>query len=167
MQLPEILTKSSSVIEILNTCGLILLGAGFVIMYRALVSKSKLVTEGLKEIKDAYDSVLTMMKKRSEDIDARFEDEKRFRTLYLSLVEDSEAHKAKIRDWSRDELTVVQKKLSNLQERLTECEEQCQKVSLENEKLKVTLAELKATVKHLESQNAALSDIPSRMAALK
>ncbi|HEX8288025.1 MAG TPA: hypothetical protein VF556_08520 [Pyrinomonadaceae bacterium] len=167
MEFPELLTKSGVIIQILNLFGLGLLGLGLLIMYRALDSKNKLLSESLKEIKDAYASVLEMMKKRSEEIDARFEDEKRFRGLYLSLVEDSETHKAKIKDWSSDELTILQKRVANMQTRLSELEEQCQKLTIENGRLKISVAELESKASFLESQNKELSDIPARLAIIK
>src|SRR5215216_5631952 len=93
--LKELLTKES--LEVLNSFGLGLLIIGLIIVYRSLTLRAKSLSENLSDIKGAYDSVVDVMAKRAKELDMRFEDEKRFRSFYLSIVDDTEAHQAKVK----------------------------------------------------------------------
>jgi hypothetical protein len=152
MQLPEALSRSSIIIEILNTVGLGVLGIGVVVLYRALISRSKLLTESLTDIKSAYESVVSIMTKRSDEIDQRFEDEKKFRSLYLSIVEDAEAHKEKIKAWKDDELSILQAKGQLIADRLKKVEEEFKMIVVENGNLKQSVLKLESKCKFLEAQ---------------
>jgi hypothetical protein len=135
MQLPEVLTQRN-VLEVLNTLGVGLLGIGLIVIYRALIVRSKLLSKSLIEIKVAYDTVVLLMKRRSEDVDLRFEDEKKFRKLYLTLVEDAETHKAKIKAWKDDELSILQSKITEMSERLRQLEKELEELTAINQYLK-------------------------------
>jgi hypothetical protein len=135
MQLSEVLTQYN-VLDVLNTLGVGLLGIGLVIIYRALIVRSKLLSKSLIEIKVAYDTVVLLIKKRCEEVDLRFEDEKKFRGLYLTLVEDAETHKAKIRAWKDDELFILQDKITHLSEKLRQLEKELQELTAINRYIK-------------------------------
>lgn len=139
MQLPEILTQHN-VLEVLNTLGVGLLGIGLIVIYRALIVRSKLLSKSLIEIKIAYDTVVLLMKRRSEEVDLRFEDEKKFRGLYLTLVEDAETHKAKIRAWKDDELSILQGKITDMSEKLRQLEKELEELTAINQYLKKLVA---------------------------
>jgi hypothetical protein len=86
MQLPEIFIRGGFLLELLNTMGLGILGVGLVVYYRALLTRSDTLRESLNDLKSAHETVLAVMDKRAREIDARFEDEKSFRTfIYRSL----------------------------------------------------------------------------------
>ena len=44
------------------------------------------------------------LKKRAKEIDARFEDEKKFQNFHLSLLEEVDVFRVKIRAWKEDEV---------------------------------------------------------------
>jgi chromosome segregation ATPase len=156
VEVSEILSKQSLIIQILNTFGLALLGIGVVILYKALVSRSNLLNKSLADLRNVYDSVVLAMKKRSEEIDQRFEDEKKFRSLYLSIVEDAEAHKAKIKAWKEDELSVLQNRMHEMSERSRKLEEDYEMLKAENYNLRKRLEELSNDYSIIKTQNQRL-----------
>ena len=157
MQIPEVLLRQSVIIEILNMIGLGGLGIGIVILYRALVSRSKLLSEGLDDIKKAYQSVLELMDKRAMLIDKRFEDEKCFRSLYLSFFQDSDVHIKRLQSWKENEVTHLQAEVERLSGQSKKVEEDLKKTIAENLELEEELKKVKEEVQLLKLQNQELT----------
>lgn len=129
--------------DILNSIGLGLIGLGVLVVYRALRSKSNLLSESLAEIRKAYESVMAMMKQRADESDKRFEDEKRFRSLYLSIAEDAESHKTKIKEWKDDELLILQDRIAVLMAKSGRVEKSLEAMMSENNLLKLEITTLR------------------------
>ena len=161
MQLPELLIKHNIVIEILNTLGLGLLGVGLIVLYRALVTRSKLLSASIIEIKKAYQSVLDLMDRRTALIDKRFEDEKSFRGLYLSFFEDSDVHLKRIKKWQEDEVTHLQGEVTQLSEQLKATEYKLQEKVIENVELRERLKECAEEQQNMMFQNRELTPAPA------
>ncbi len=110
-------------IQLLNTIGLGLVGTGLYVVYKALLKRSELLSESVDQLQKAHEAVVKTMDKRSTEIDSRFEDEKKFRSLYLSLLEDAEVHRSKIKEWKEDELHALQSRMDLVSARLQQLEE--------------------------------------------
>ena len=137
-------------LEILNSVGLGMVGIGIFVVHRSLISKSKLLSENIVEIQKAYESVMTMMKRRADEMDLRFEDEKKFRALYLSIAEDAESHKTKIKALKEDELLIIQNRMYSMVEKSQELEEDLERMIVENRKLKLELIKLRDEYEELK-----------------
>jgi chromosome segregation ATPase len=153
MQLPEIFVRGGFLLEILNTIGLGILGAGLVTYYRALLTRSDTLRESLNDLRSAHETVLAVMDKRAREIDARFEDEKKFQNFHLSLLEEVDVFRVKIRTWKEDEISQMHNKLKEMSERMGVLEDECRKLKIENHNLTIQIAELEGTCKLLEKQN--------------
>jgi hypothetical protein len=130
--------------------GLGMVGIGIFVVHRSLISKSKLLSENIVEIQKAYESVMTMMKRRADEMDLRFEDEKKFRALYLSIAEDAESHKTKIKALKEDELLIIQNRMYSMVEKSQELEEDLERMIVENRKLKLELIKLRDEYEELK-----------------
>ncbi|PYU22863.1 MAG: hypothetical protein DMG32_17205 [Acidobacteria bacterium] len=151
-------SPTSALFQVLNAIGLGGVGAGIVFMYRALSSRGDLLSQNLADLKKAHESIVDTMKKRAEDIDSRFEDEKKFRSLYLSLVEDAVAHKEKIRMWKDDELSVLQGKFTELSTRVRQLEDEIHGLKVLNRALKGECDELRTEYSKIASNNHQLAN---------
>src|SRR5260370_4569096 len=118
MQLPEIFARGGVLIQLLNTLGLGVLATGLIVYYRALLSRSDNLRESFTDLRDAHQKVISAMERRAKDIDERFEDEKKFRSLHMSLLEDVEVYRVKVSAWRNDELTILQGRLREMTNRL-------------------------------------------------
>ena len=127
-----------------------MVGIGIFVVHRSLISKSKLLSENIVEIQKAYESVMTMMKRRADEMDLRFEDEKKFRALYLSIAEDAESHKTKIKALKEDELLIIQNRMYSMVEKSQELEEDLERMIVENRKLKLELIKLRDEYEELK-----------------
>lgn len=116
-----------------------------VAIYVTLVQKSQLLSEGVKELKSAYDSVVTTLRTRAEAVDNRFDEEEKFRSLYLRMLTDSEEHRKLVEAWKDEEITLMRSKMSDLQDRIRTLE-------VENDDLREESASLKLRVVELEKQ---------------
>jgi exonuclease VII large subunit len=134
--------QASLVLQALNSLGLILLGIGIVTVYRGLLERSKLLRSKIDDIKSSHEFVVETLKTRSHELAERFEDEKKFRTLYLDIVSDVEEHKAKIKAWKMDEETIMQSKLDSTTQQVTALKENCRQLANENDLLRHALAQL-------------------------
>lgn len=162
--LRELLTKES--LEILNSCGLGLLIIGLIIVYRSLTLRAKSLSENLNDIKGAYDSVVDVMAKRAKELDMRFEDEKRFRTFYLSIVDDTEAHQAKVKKWKEEEVAIEHNRVVRFEEELNKTTQHCEQLIEENSNLRDALLDLQHKYAVLQSKNQELEYefVPARPA---
>lgn len=144
------------VLAVLNTAGLGLLGAGLAFIYHAFAMRSKLLEETLKEMQQTYKLVLEVMEKRSTVIDKRFEDERSFRDLYLSMFKDSEEHLEKIKAWRDGEIVKRGERLKELTAELEQTRDESRKdirkLRGDNDKLTVELAVTKRQLDDLKHQ---------------
>lgn len=154
MQFPEI--KQSTIIEILNMFGLGLLGTGMIVLYRALISRTNLLSKGLDEIEKAYKFVLDMMDKRATLIDKRFEDELSFRTIYLNHFKDSEM----ITKSEHDRITLLLEEVDSLNRQLIKAKEDLGIATEENCDLKVVLIKIEGAHRALLRKVQELSPPP-------
>ena len=131
--------------------------------YRALLSRSDNLKESLADLKGAHEKVVSAMERRAKEIDERFEDEKKFRNLHMSLLEDVEVYRVKVSAWRNDELTILQTKLKEMTERLETVEKEYVKLKFENNELKIALAQLESKYRNLEIQD----NLPTGVKGLK
>jgi phosphoenolpyruvate-protein kinase (PTS system EI component) len=143
-------------IQLLNTVGLGLVGTGLYVVYKALLKRSELLSESVEQLQKAHDAVVKTMDKRSTEIDSRFEDEKKFRSLYLSLLEDAEVHRNKIKEWKQDELHALQGRLDLVTTRLQQIEEDHKALLEKYYELEDSFQTSAARNKFLEKQNKEL-----------
>jgi hypothetical protein len=162
--LKEFLTKES--LDVLNSFGLGLLIIGLIIVYRSLTIRAKSLSENLSDIKAAYDSVVNVMAKRAKELDMRFEDEKRFRSFYLSIVDDTEAHQAKVKKWKEEEIAIEHNRVKLFEEQLSKTTQHCEELIQENYNLKSALLDLQDKYAVLLSKNRELEyeSVPARPA---
>jgi len=153
MQLPEFLLERSIIIQLLNTLGLGILAGGVIVYYRALLARSDTLKNSLNDLKSAHETVVSTMEKRAKEIDARFDDEKKFRSLRLSLLEEVEIYRIKVKAWKDDELSILQNKLKEVSDRLEKVEAEYGRLKIENQELTISLAHLETKCKFLETQN--------------
>jgi chromosome segregation ATPase len=143
-------------IELLNTLGLGILGVGLVTLYRALIARSDLLKQGVTDLQSAHTAVISAMERRAKEVDQRFEDEKHFRDFYLSMLEEVDAVRSKVRAWKEDEIGGMHAKIREMTERLDELEELSRKLRLENQRLEFSVASLQGKCRLLEAQNKKL-----------
>jgi hypothetical protein len=153
MQLPEIFARGGVLIQLLNTLGLGVLATGLIVYYRALLSRSDNLRESLTDLRDAHQKVISAMERRAKDIDERFEDEKKFRSLHMSLLEDVEVYRVKVSAWRNDELTILQGRLREMTNRLDTVEIEYARLKLENNELRISMAQLESKYKSLDFQD--------------
>jgi len=123
------------------------------VYYRALLSRSDNLKNSLNDLKGAHESVVTAMDKRAKEIDARFEDEKKFQNFHLSLLEEVDVFRVKIRAWKEDEVSLLHNKLTSMADRMTQLESEYARLKIENHNLTISVAELESKCKFLEKQN--------------
>ena len=126
MQIPEL------PIQLLNTLGLGVLATGLVIYYKALVSRSDTLKDSLSDLKIAHESVVAAMDKRAKQIDDRFEDEKKFQNLHLSLLEEVDVFQIRIKTWRDDEVSRLHDRLGEMANRMETLEGEYKRLKIEN-----------------------------------
>jgi hypothetical protein len=147
--------------ELLTFVGFIMLGTGLFFLYRALVSKSKLLSDNVVEISNACRSAMTMIKKSAHEIDLRFEEEKKLRVaFYLSISQNAETHETTSKGWQESELLTLQNKIINMignsmivEENLERTVSENRRLKLENMKLQNEYDEIKSRHDKLVAQN--------------
>lgn len=140
-------------LQLLNSLGLGLVGTGLYGVYKSLIARSELLAKSVGELEKAHDAVVKTMDKRSTEIDSRFEDEKKFRSLYLSLLEDAEVHRTKIKEWKQDELHALQERLELVNARLEKLERDHRELQEQHYTLEEELHRAAARNKFLEKEN--------------
>ncbi|HXH94439.1 MAG TPA: hypothetical protein VNN25_22875 [Thermoanaerobaculia bacterium] len=147
------LVTTEMALQLLNTVGLGLVGTGLYGVYKSLIQRSELLAKSVNELEKAHDAVVKTMDKRSHEIDSRFDDEKKFRGLYLSLLEDAEVHRSKIKEWKEDELHALQARLELVAARLEQLEHDNRALQEKYYELESQLGTQVARNRFLEKQN--------------
>jgi hypothetical protein len=93
------------------------------------------------------------LERRAKEIEERFEDEKKFRSLHMSLLEDVEVYRVKVSAWRNDELTILQGRLREMTNRLDTVEIEYARLKLENNELRISMAQLESKYKSLDFQD--------------
>jgi hypothetical protein len=153
MQLPEIFARGGFLLQLLNTIGLGILGAGLVTYYRALLARSETLKQGLSDLREAHESVVVAMDKRALENDARFEDTKKFQSFQMSMLEGAEVFNVKIQSWKESQLTRLESELAKMLSRMAACEENCRNLKSENNELNLSITQLESKCRLLEKQN--------------
>jgi hypothetical protein len=136
------MTFLETIQKLATIIGIPTVGVLMVAIYVTLVQKSQLLSEGVKELKSAYDSVVTTLRTRAEAVDKRFDEEDKFRSLYLKMLTDSEEHRKMVEAWKDEEIMLVRTRMSDLQDRLRTVEAENANLLEESKSLKLRVAEL-------------------------
>jgi hypothetical protein len=150
------LSSTSVALQLLNTAGLGIVGAALHGAFKTLIMRGELLEKSVVQLESAHQSVVRTMEKRSTEIDSRFEDEKKFRALYLSILDDAEVHKEKIKLWKEAELQTVQSRLDGVTKRLEQLEEEYEALREKHDVLQNQLNKQEDKNRFLEKQNREL-----------
>jgi hypothetical protein len=141
------MTFLETIQKLATIIGIPVVGVLIVAIYVTLVQKSQLLSEGVKELKSAYDSVVATLRTRAEAVDKRFDEEEKFRSLYLKMLTDSEEHRKMVEAWKDEEIMLVRSRMSGLQDRLRTLEGENATLLEESKSLKLRVAELEKQFK--------------------
>jgi len=86
-------------LPLVNALGLGLLGWGLFHLYRTLLDRNKSLEDHIKEVKTGHVTVVEVMQRRAEELERRFDDEKRWRTNIIGGIRETSGLRTESNLW--------------------------------------------------------------------
>ena len=142
----------SWLLPLVNVAGLGFVGWGLFYLYRTLLDRNSSLEKHISELRDGHAAVVQMMQRRAEELEHRFDDEKRWRNNIVEVVGLTEQQQKKLILMKDEELDQLKNRVRDVNTRLGTVQEELDKARREVWEAKKT----EAAKTRLEVENASL-----------